>query len=264
MPWREHASRETMTARILTSWVGGLSVLAFAGSAIAQREGCPPSSSDIDLALLYRYAQYAQAAYGEQPANACTDVPQLHRATADALASTALVPLAGQEYLNLDLPGNPRVAVYEGRMGVHFATCRRDDLVPGLALSISRTPRSDDDSVEQRLLFRLSRVIDSAVAGVLTEELVLVEYEGGAGPQRERLWAVRGTEWDWRRMLPNLLDLLNHSCVFEMAARIVASTESSGLGRLSVVGHSLGGSVAQYVARDRTERDPQQSGRFTA
>ena len=255
-----------LTAKTLTVATSVLLTLAFAGPAAA--EDCPtPPQSDVALGRLYVYSQHAQAAYGETPSNAC-QVPQLHQAAAEALARTTTAPLAEAEY-QVDFPagpGSPQVAVYEGETsGVYFATCRRDDTVPGLALSIFRTETPGEPG-EQGFWYRLRRVFQRPVAAVLTEELLLTASHQSGNGTPARLFAVRGTELAWQRILPNLLHLLNdtNSCVFDMAAQIVALAEDNWPGPVLVAGHSLGGSVAQYVAQNRVLRNSQDPDPFTA
>lgn len=236
------------TARVVATL---LAVICISGSAAAQT--CQ-GSAGVDIDRLYQYSQFAQVAYGETPDNACQHT-RLQRSAADALQETRVVPLTRDvaERLDLDLPGNPRIAVYEGDDGVHYVTCRRDELVPVLAISWYLTFRPRVEPVDLIVLLQVVRLVQNR-GGALTEELGLVRRDrGGTAP--ERLLAIRGTDpRRWPQLMATVMDLLDRSCVFEVAAEVVAREENRWTGRVSVVGHSLGGSATQFVARHRSTK----------
>lgn len=253
----------SLTARTLVACIGALPMFLFVAPAAAQN--CPVSRPGVDLELLYRYSQHAQAAYGETAANAC-NADRLHNAAEIDLAGINTVPLSVNEYLSQNLDGGPDggpvINVYKvAGSGEYTVTCRRDDRVPAVTLSILRHRLSREES-PLIFIMRLSPVLQTDLAGVLTEELVLTSSNSSSGNQPERLWAVRGTELTWPRILPNFLNLLNGSCVFEIAAQVVI--EDSWQGSKSVVGHSLGGSVTQYVAQTYASQGSQSSSSFSA
>lgn len=241
-----------------------MSVFTLVGSVAAQPVSCSMLPDDMlppgaGLAELYVYSQHADRAYGREAKNACSD-PKLHEAAADALASTQPISLGQEVYENVDLTAEsggpqPRISVYRDKDGVLFVNCRRDDLSPRFVLAMFEAMLQGEPDGQRMLLFLLTPVLEAVVSEVLTEELVLLESRGGGGQgPPQKLWAVRGTDPDWGRLprnlgriLPNLTDLLGESCVFEVAAQIVVSDSHDG--PVSIAGHSLGGSVAQYAAR---------------
>lgn len=232
-----------MTARVLVYAV--LLILAIAIEAAgqpAQRVSCPTQHSGIDLAELYRYAKYAEAAYGEPSATVCGVLP---RSRAEPLSLTA------QDYRGLDLSN---VHIYrearrrgERSVPVQWIGCTPTrDGSPDFVMSTHRGTGGGDSA--QDLIFDVAYVPRGG--RVRTDELGMVLTHTSSG---EEVWAIRGTTWDeWHRIAPNLTYLFDDEpCVFEAATKLLDMRERNWTGAISIAGHSLGGSVAQYVAQHR-------------
>ena len=74
---------------------------------------------------------------------------------------------------------------------------------------------------------------------------------------KEKIYLINGTQFKQfdsvlSELNATLNDVIGNSCSFDLAAKIIKD-ESAGVeaDKISVVGHSLGGAVAQYIAYDR-------------
>lgn len=241
-------------------------MLAGSGSAIAQEcRSLSPTMRDSQHSL-YQHALIAEAAYGRQiadgnasdPTAYCQDSTTGRRTDYDGLRiSTAVVLLpsvVSTQWQGLVTELELRL-YYNPRNGVTYLGCSQDRDID-LAITWTDVLRPlDGDGTARVVVFE---VVLLAAATVLpdVEQLGvtrLVRFE----PEPLTEWfAIQGTDFTQHPQLQSSVqDLLDGSCVFSVAALVVGSLREQAPSHvLSVVGHSLGGAAAQYVANERAVR----------
>ena len=236
---------------------------------------CFDLASDIlpNQRSLYEYALIADMAYGESRPGSCRVEATGEKIELRRPHEISLLPEPTRNRIvgNVgELLGSrePRTDVirYYGDDEITYLTCSSydDDLHLALAPTLFRRPLLGDDS-------RVIVVLDIAVLINLQhlgdwkspdEELGVVRLyrSESRNGDPEELVAIRGTNiWKIRQIWANLNDLFEEegSCVFRMASVVVEVVEqdlSTRGNSLAVVGHSLGGSATQYVARENATR----------
>ena len=214
------------------------------------------------LKRLYQYALVAELAYGESPTEFCFVLKTKKQIQ---IPPHKPIPLTSNDVINrwqgifseFWVTGtNPSsFGRYIGDDGVTYLTCNYDYFGPQLAITWVQTvdPEGPDDLAN----VLLSLIIFTAIgerALPRGEELGIVRLtrDPPSRSEREQLVAIRGTDFTRvPQIMASLNDLLANSCVFEMAAIVVAEIgRDDEIYNYAVIGHSLGGAAVQYIVKD--------------
>ena len=243
------------------------------------------------LQKLYYYSLFAEAAYSETPVtvldwncqmdadpkgpptgweNACSEERPCSQFVVPAMLED---DKWGWHEIAADLRSETwRVDVYEPEGGgpAHVVCDRQPPSEFHVFLAwADQTPNVDDEGFLTRILVPVIHIYQS-LADVVSrdEELEFRRFkkvkrlsDPHAPYGDDEIIAIQGTT-DWlelRQPRASVNDLrddpddpLDGSCVFEFMARVVEHQGDLGDGRFAVTGHSLGGSVAQYVAQQNS------------
>ena len=233
---------------------------------------------------LYEYAQLAELAYGPGPANMCT--------LGDTGAQVGIpddqilrVPTVLEWYGNLlrdggdladgylaDLYGHP-LDLYEGSDGVTRLACAQEEDVR-LSITFGEfLVRSVLYIAYDIRVIAPRDVLSGNLEGLDVVDLTHIRANGES--DGEQIKAIKGTAFN---RIPEVMATVNQllepfgSCVFEVAAQHVAfrveGIENAGdhgvydsngrwhkVDRVAVVGHSLGGTAAQYIGATAASSD---------
>lgn len=264
---------QDLTAGVrLTAFGAVFFALVAVHPAMAQQQQCADLSTEMleTHRSLYEYALVAEYAYERNPPS--------HSCEAENIQDSASLELSWDEFRNpfgehwsgfeawnsvFSEGRNLDTNEYEWYIDenrIPYVVCRREGVtpfVPNLALTwVSRILAPGDEMQILDVFLDVVVVAPLAIASSWIEQglgfLVLDRID----EQPEQMVAFRGTDLARLMGIPevstSLGDLLDRSCAFEIATRVVAEVgRRFGTSRLSVIGHSLGGAAAQYVARDQ-------------
>ncbi len=149
------------------------------------------------------------------------------------------------------------VGVYEAETnGPAYIACGTDPAQIKMFVTLSHLlAQTEDDNFRQRILvpaiWRIEPEIDEGLETVTLNRVYPSSNDNGPHDGfADTITAIKGTDIlsrpNWRA---SLNDLSGGSCVFEVVARIVGDLAGEQYSNYAVAGHSLGGSVAQYVAQ---------------
>ena len=234
-----------------------------------------PDAIEETLEFLYRYASISNIPYeGKASGSVCT-IRASERQIAPSedsimIPSTKRASCIARKY-----------TTYVDDHGVTYLTCPSEAFDPQLALTW-RERRKPAPSNEEEVFREIVDVILDIVAIIpksLFEKLPKAEQLGfvdltrvpplSGGNGTEQMMVIKGTKLP--SLLPKLFpelrpiggvsgeqimasvnDLIGKSCVFPISAVVVSFySHDPSISHLSVIGHSLGGAAAQYVAKDR-------------
>jgi len=243
----------------------GMVAPMLAGSASAVAEECrelSPTMRDSQRSL-YQHALIAEAAYGRQIAggNASDPPAECYDSTTgittdyDGLGiSTAVVLLpniVSTEWQGLVDELQLR-RYYNPNNGVTYLGCAKEHDID-LAITWTDVLRSLGGDATARVV--VLEVVLVVAAGILPDDEQLgVTRLFRPEPEPLTEWfAIQGTDLTQHQQLQSSVqDLLDGSCVFDFAAQVVNTLRRQAPSHLfSVVGHSLGGAAAQYIANKR-------------
>ena len=264
---------------------GGLGVVFALGAthtASAERCNMLSSSSQTSAVALYNHAKLLGQVFGvaaEQ--NGCV--------AADS-SSSSISPLVDPEYSrDLTLSGDawnnmitelwdrysslpaPETDVYLDENGTVYVTCRQDSNPPRLALSWEESEHSNDGAPETLYVSLRTAIImsDNFLSTLSDYERIGLQtfvLETTSNGAKNRVTAIPGTDFsNIADLRSSLTSLVRESCVFPIADMVIDTIKYSadnrrfqaGLGPLeniTVMGHSLGGTAAHYVAERRASR----------
>ncbi len=217
---------------------------------------------------LYEYALVAESAYGQSASNSCLLQTAQRRIQASPHRKLALLledveeiwkPQILERWSDRFIPRPDNMGRYVDDDGVTYVTCDYDNINPQLALTWTKLRRTQENGEDSSLVDVILDVVVVVLGNILPsgEELGLVRLtrDPPVGDAAEELVAIRGTDFTQvPQIMASVNDLLGTSCVFEVAATVVDYIgDGMPNGRISVVGHSLGGTAAQYIAQDHTQ-----------
>lgn len=237
----------------------------------ANSQECSSLSEDLISThrALYEYAQFAESAYGQTESNSCFLEVSGQRIGSPPHRTLTLLPQDFDErwepqilerWPDGSISQPESMSRYIGDDGVTYVTCDYDGSIgPHLALTWTEFWRTQENGEPLSFVDVIVEVVIVAARWILPsrEELGLVRLrrdslsESGA----EELVAIRGTDFTRvPQIMASIGDLLSESCVFEVAAIVVDYIgDNLSDGRISVVGHSLGGAAAQYIVKDHVQ-----------
>lgn len=199
------------------------------------------------------------------------DPPQVayHKVTVKPVSAL----LSKQKFVNL-FDGYPGVIYSETNDGGQYhLSCRREMVMPEIAVSLllvrsDMTIGYDDGPVFRSVSFIVPDVrivLPSILRTLIKEEVEIASIErvvetndSAVSGHSENVVLIRGTDLNLARVAKQLhasySGMRGDSCVFPVVARVVSFISRSGhviSDAFAVVGHSLGGAVAQFVATDQ-------------
>ena len=274
----------------LPIWVVVFSV-AVASIAVSEPADCNWFTSD-DVSTLNDYVWLQRFAFTfHRPDNICRDEYGLSEPTPWDTSGLKKVPLIppdappnsswiDRHIRNIekrwDIGPNAELYASRDRNGhyrYHLSCFTEDPKVPRLAISITQFVQYVREFVEGHpVTRRLNHILfDGAV--IVTDEF-LKSWDGEeiveirvirAWPKeskqrpKESLFLIRGTRLNVFRLIPNLRASINAmidgSCAFPLALQVAIEKSHEYRGsRFTVVGHSLGGAVATYIAGHHRDR----------
>ena len=225
---------------------------------------------------LYEYALVAEYAYERnRPSLSCEaenlrDNPPLSWEQLQVQGPRNRIGVWNEFFRTAEIP---EYEWYVDENDIPYVTCRREgetSFVFKVALTWVRVLVNGEvrDVVLDVVIVALRTALDGTQEALGYLELSRLD---GDGQEQEQMVAFRGTSL--ARFLPELNaslgdlgdlgDLLDGSCTFELATRIVAELSHRGF-LLSVIGHSLGGAATQHVALDQAENEIMYSREFNA
>ena len=265
----EHVSTKREIAMIFHRQVVSASLLIFVFVYPALAQECYKLSEKMKRAqqALYEYALISEAAYGQTPSNSCPvdatpsriEMPDVEkRPLLSNMIDTKWKPEILERWQANHLGRPNKMGRYIGEDGVTYVTCTYDDLEPQFALTWTefRRTREDDDEPSKIDVYVEIRPVIPTSSVPRSEEIGIIRLRRDPLSNNipEELVAIRGTDFTRiPQIMASLHHLLSGSCVYEMAAIVVEIIGNAlSTGRVSVVGHSLGGGAVQYIVRDHT------------
>ncbi len=170
--------------------------------------------------------------------------------------------------------------------GQYYISCRREKVMPEIAVRLllvqsDVTIGYDNGPVSQSVFFIVPDVrivLPNILRGLIKEEVevanvtrVVESNDSAVSGHSENVVLIRGTDLNLARVAKQLhasySGMRGDSCVFPVVARVVSSISRSddvSSDAFAVVGHSLGGAVAQFVATDQHEHPNSYHRKFEA
>ena len=249
------------------------------------------SPMDFDLNTFNEYVWLLRFAFShDRPANMCREYGLEHR-TPGEISGLRKIPLIPSKFspkssfvVRIVNNFKERWSIYNaqglyaskdkhGYYHYHISCVTKTPDVPRLAITImqvvqwvNRLVEGDTVAVRVNHFFLdvgliasddfLRSITDRE--GVEIRHLVRVWPDPDQDPKEENLFLIRGTQLTIFQLVPQLRasinDMIDKSCAFSLAAEIARlKSEEYDFSDFSVVGHSLGGAVATYIANDRRE-----------
>ncbi len=243
------------------------SIFIFAHPALAQP--CDDLSPGMihHQERLYEYALIAEAAYGKKPKNSCAVSSTGSRIGMPEVEVHRLLPrevdtkwklLFYEHWPSERLPKPDNMGRYLGDNSVTYITCTYDYPMPQFALTWTEFQRAEEEKVILHIAIHPVIPISMLAASIpLSKDeigIVRLRRDPSSDGKSEELVAIQGTDFTRiPQIMTSMQHLLSKSCVYEMAAIVVAVVGGSkSASQISVVGHSLGGGAVQYIVQDHT------------
>ena len=237
----------------------------------ANSHECKSLSDDLISAhrALYEYALFAESAYGQSESKSCFLEASGQQIISPPHRKLTLLPQKFDErwkpqilerWSHRSISRPEKIGRYIGDDEVTYVTCDYDGTIsPQLVLTwteFRRTQENGEPLPDVDVVFEISVMTPKNILPSREElGLVRLRRDRQSGNEAEEVAAIRGT--DFTRIpliMASINDLLSESCVFEVAAIVVDYIGGRmSNGRISVVGHSLGGAAAQYIVQDHAQ-----------
>lgn len=208
---------------------------------------------------LLRYAGLAGIAYGDpgeiyclDPKNDNSETPPKPNDCPSEIEKVTVNTLPISKYIDRsrDNEGSKGIEILkDNSTGEEFITCSSGEgLLERIAIAINFVSRNDEISILPKIAIVVSQIPTKY------EELkvVTLQQEGSEGS----VFGIQGTNfWRFKQIRTSIQKLIGNSCAFDVVVDVARNFFSdcrnksiTKMDTYSIVGHSLGGAVAQYVA----------------